>query len=341
MEIKTYQLALLGFGNVGKALASLLLAKESELRQLFGVSFRVTGIATGRHGIAIDPAGIDLERALLVEDLSRLSKRSAEINSMNFIQQCQANVLFENTPVNYETGQPAVDHLRHALECGMHAITANKGPVVHAFEELTDLAREKGKKFLYESTVMDGAPIFSLFREALPGANLVAFKGILNSTTNMILTRMEGGASFKEAVEYCQEIGIAETDPSGDVDGWDAAVKIAALATVLFNTPLKPHQVERQGIRSITYQDVQDAKMAGKRWKLVCEARRLGDRVIGRVNPELVLANSPLYEVTGTTSLIQFETDVLGLLTLIESDPGPHTTAYGLFADLLNAIKSE
>jgi homoserine dehydrogenase len=187
---------------------------------------------------------------------------------------------------------------------------------------------------------MDGAPIFSLFREALPGARLIAFRGILNSTTNLILTRMEAGEPFTQAVAYAQSIGIAETDPSGDIDGWDAAVKVAALATVLMGVPLKPVEVERTGIREISPQDIQRAREQGLRWKLVCQARRDGDDLKASVKPEMVPPSSPLYQVDGTTSMVQFETDVLGLLSVIESDPGPETTAYGLLADFINAARS-
>jgi homoserine dehydrogenase len=339
MDMKEYKLAFMGFGNVGKALARLFLQKEDELRLRYQICVSTVGIATGKHGVAIDPRGIDLRRALSVADLSLLSAQPASQDMSDFIRRCQADVLFENTPVNYDTGQPAVDHLRLALEAGMHAITANKGPVVHAYRPLTDLAAMMGRKFYFESTVMDGAPIFSLFRETLPGANLLAFKGVLNSTTNLILTRMEQGESFERAVAYCQEIGIAETDPSGDIDGWDAAVKVSALVTVLMGASLKPAQVNRRGIRAITPQMVMDAKRSGKRWKLVCSAKRTGEDVSASVVPELVGVDSPMYGVEGTTSIVQFVTDVLGLLSVIESDPGPHTTAYGLFADFLNAVR--
>ncbi len=195
-----YRLALLGFGNVGRALARLLLRKESELQEKQGLTFKVTGIATGRHGSAIDPDGLDLERSLaLVEggqSLSSLTKIPAA-DPLEFVRAVPADVLFENSPVNVATGQPAIDHLRAALERGMHAITANKGPVVHAFRELTSLAQAKSRKFYFESTVMDGAPIFSLFRSALPGTQLNSFRGILNSTTNLILGRMESGGSLR------------------------------------------------------------------------------------------------------------------------------------------------
>lgn len=338
-----YKLALLGFGNVGQALARLLLQKQDSIQSQYDITFSATGIATGRHGAAIDPDGIDLTRALeMVQRGQRLDALSAGLlpeDAIDFIRRCGAQVLFENTPVNYETGQPALDHLECALDMGMHAITANKGPVVHAYRRLTDLANSKGKKFFFESTVMDGAPVFSLFRGALPVADLRSIRGVLNSTTNLILTRMEAGETFEQAVAYAQRIGIAETDPSGDIDGWDAAIKVAALATVLMDIPLKPEQVEREGIRGITSEEILRAKNQGKRWKLVCSAVKEGNHIHARVAPEIVGANSPMYGIEGTTSIVQFESDVLGLLSIIEQDPGPHTTAYGLLADFLNAVR--
>jgi homoserine dehydrogenase len=339
-----YKLALLGFGNVGRALAHLLESKRSELAQRYQVTFSIVGIATGRHGAAIHPDGLDMAQALKLaeagQDLSVLSALPAPGDMPSFIRQCKADVLFENSPVNYATGEPALSHLRAALESGMHAITANKGPVVHGYRQLTALANSVGRRFFFESTVMDGAPIFSLFRGALPGANLRAFRGVLNSTTNLILTRMESGESFAAAVSYAQSIGLAETDPSGDIDGWDAAVKVAALVTVLMDIPLLPSQVERRGIRDITPQAVAQALQEGQRWKLVCSARREGEQITARVAPELVPMTSPLFSVEGSTSIVQFETDVLGKLSIVEADPGPHTTAYGLLADFVNAVCS-
>ncbi len=342
--MSTYKLALLGFGNVGQAFARLLLDKQAEMRHRYGIEFTVTGIATARHGIAINHQGLDLEQALSLAragaSLNALSVLPPVSDSLEFIRACGADVFFENSPVDYATGQPAIDYLRTALQHGMHAITANKGPVVHAYRMLSDLAAAQGRKFYFESTVMDGAPIFSLFRAALPAARLIGFRGILNSTTNLILTRMEAGESFEQAVSYAQAIGIAETDPSGDIDGWDSAIKVCALATVLMDFPLKPNQVERTGIRHITPADIARARAAGKRWKLICSAQRRGDQVLASVAPELVAPDSPLYTVEGTTSIVQFESDVLGLLSVIETDPGPHTTAYGLLADFINAVRS-
>ncbi len=337
-----YKIALLGFGNVGRATAELLLRKEAELKERYGITFSVTGIATGSKGRAIDPHGLDLPKVLEAAKAGKPLEAFSAIpsaDSLDFIQKSGADVLFENSPVNYETGQPAIDHIKTGLNLGMYVATANKGPVVHAWHELKALAKAKNRQFFHESSVMDGAPIFSLFRGALPAAQLLAFKAILNSTTNLILTRMENGESFDDAVKYAQKIGIAETDPSGDVDGWDAAIKIAALATVLMDKPLKPAEIERTGIRGITPGMIADAKAQGKRYKLICNATREGDTIHGRVAPEMVPMSSPFYSVEGTTSIIEFVTDVLGNLTLIESDPGPHTTAYGLLADFVNAVQ--
>jgi homoserine dehydrogenase len=337
------RIVFLGFGNVGKALARLLMERRELVNRMYGVDFMVTGIFTHRHGAAINSDGIDVPMAIkLLSDgktLNSVSKMDCPTDSMEFIRACPGDVLFENSPVNHKTGQPAIDHLKTGLEQGMNVITANKGPVVHGYQQLTELAAQKGKKFLFESTVMDGAPIFSLFREALPGLELRGFRGILNSCTNMILTRMEGGDTFDEAIEYGRSIGITETDPSADVDGWDAAIKVAALTTVLMGIPLLPQEVTREGIRKITSDDIRTAKEQGKRWKLVCSAKRNGSTVQAEVSPEMVSADSPLFSINGTSSYVQFETDSLPGLGIVESDPGPETTAYGLFADWLQTIK--
>ncbi|TFH43631.1 MAG: homoserine dehydrogenase, partial [Lysobacterales bacterium] len=333
------KLAFLGFGNVGRALARLLLSKRSELESRYGVSWRVVGLMTGSHGAAIDREGIDLEQALDLTargvSLDTLSSNASPLDALTFITGCDADILFENTPVSYADGEPAVSHIRFALEAGMHVATANKGPVVHAYHELSQLAAERGRSFLFESTVMDGAPIFSLWRSALPGAKLDSLRGVLNSTTNLILTMMESGSSYEQALAHAQEIGIAETDPSGDIEGWDAAVKVAALVTVLMDHPLKPDQVVRQGIAGITPAMIEQALQNNQRWKLVCIARRNSNGVMAEVRPEVVERQDPLYALSGTSSAITFESDVLGPLTVLEENPGPQTTAYGLLADML------
>jgi len=333
-----YKLAFLGFGNVGKSFARLLLSKQTELHNLYALTYSITGIATASHGMAVDLDGIDLLRALKANEYQDFCKTTPPTSVEEWIDACEADVLFETTPVNYTTGQPAANYLRAALERGMHAITANKGPVVHAYQELKQIAASQGRYFLFESTVLDGAPIFSLFQRALPAAQLISFQGILNSTTNLILTKMGQGDEFNQAVKYCQNIGIAETDPSGDIDGWDAAVKVAALVTVLMGIPIKPSEVQRQGIRDITGQQVLQAAQEGKRWKLICSGEKQGKSVHAKVQPELVGVESLFYNIMGTSSLIQFRTDVLGQFSIIETDPGPDTTAYGLLSDFIYAV---
>jgi homoserine dehydrogenase len=340
--MKDISLVMIGFGNVGRAFARLILRKGAVLESEYGIALRVISIATGSHGMASNPDGIDLRKAIELSEkgsaLDLLSTQPLPETVLDFIRAYPGNVLLENSPVNHHTGQPAVDYLRSALEAGMHAITANKGPVVHAYQELTALAAARRRRFLFESTVMDGAPIFSLFRNSLPVSDLNGFRGILNSCTNFILERMEGGDSFDQAVAHAQSIGIAETDPSADIDGWDASIKVAALVTVLMGFPLKPQQVDRTGIRGITPQMMSQARQAGERWKLVCSAKRQGDGIIARVAPERVPAQSPLFSINGTSSFCQFEMDVLPALGILEGNPGPETTAYGLLADLIEAV---
>jgi homoserine dehydrogenase len=345
-----YKLAFIGFGNVGRALVRLLVRKQSVLEKNYDITFSITGIATGRHGFAVDQKGIDIQKALSLvesgESISSLSSFPVD-DALSVIKQSNADVMFENSPVNHSTGQPAIEHCKTALNAGMHVSTANKGTVVHGYRELTALAESKNKKFYFESTVLGGSPVFSVFRETMPAVELTSFRGVLNSTTNIILTRMENGETFDQAVKYCQSIGVAETDPSNDVDGWDAAIKVAALVTVLMNAsrPFTPQQVERIGIREITPAMIAQAKVEQKRYKLVCSAERNGNQIKARVAPELVAVSDPLYGMENSTTGVAFRTDVLGDYSIIESEredmvAGPEPTAYGLFADFINAVKN-
>src|ERR1700739_2882611 len=240
----------MGFGNVGKALLRLLISKETEIRRRYDVRWRLTGIATRRNGWLADPDGLN-PLAILNGRWPAQHHSVQAGNAREWLETAKADVVFEAICPNVPTGQPAIDHIRTALDLGTHTISVNKGPIVHALSELTALAREKGKKFLYESTVMDGVPIFSMFPLGLPATELRGFSGVLNSTTNVVLTEIEKGRSFDEAVRRAQSLGVAESDPSADLDGWDAAVKVAALAIVLMNAPVRLDQVRRTGIRQL------------------------------------------------------------------------------------------
>src|SRR6185503_20129216 len=168
------------------------------------------------------------------------------------------------TSLNPETGQPAIEYLRASLQSGAHTITANKAPIVYAYDELNEIAKAQGKRFLFESTVLDSAPVFSLFRETLPAVKIRGFSGVFNSTTNIILETMEAGRSFAEGVKSAQELGVAETDPSHDVDGWDSIMKVCAISRVILRTPVLPFQVRREGIRSLDHRALQAARVEGK-----------------------------------------------------------------------------
>ncbi|HEV2117641.1 MAG TPA: homoserine dehydrogenase [Terriglobales bacterium] len=337
MTTTTYNLALLGFGNVGRALVSLLEQKRADLHDAYGIEFRITGVATRRIGWIAPPDGLDASTLLR----GQIPAAAGLNNVRDWLRAARADVLFEITSLNRETGQPAIDHLRAALEMGAYAITANKGPVVHGYAELSALAQKSGRKFLFESTVMDGVPIFCLFRDTLPTVKVRGFRAILNSTTNFVLQQMEEGSTLNRAIGKAQELGVAETDPGDDLAGWDASVKVAALVTVLMGTALKPQQVERQGIEDLHPLAVQAARRASRPYKLVCEARRENAQVKASVCPQQLPLSDPLAWVNGTSSAIYFETDIFPGLAITEQNPGVTETAYGLLADLVRAVGAQ
>jgi len=321
---------------VGRSLLRQLISKESELRRKYDIRWRLTGVASRRIGWIAESDGLN-PIAVLGGHFPQFANPPHSLRE--WLERSKADVLFETSSLNAQTGQPAIEHLVAALEAGAHAITANKGPLVHDYQRLSALAKEKGKQFLFESTVMDGAPIFSLFPLGLPAAELRGFSGVLNSTTNVVLTEMEKGRSLDEAVKRAQAMGIAETDPSQDLDGWDAAVKVAALVNVLMGVPLRIEQVQRTGIRELSEEKIRSVRAAGMRYKLVCRAERRGDGVDARVGPELLLMSDPIAGLEGSSSAIRFELDVFGI-SLVEHNPGIEATGYGLLADFVRAAKS-
>jgi homoserine dehydrogenase len=345
--MKTVNLCLLGFGNVNRTLVELLQQKEAELRERHRIEWRITGVASRRIGWQVNASGFDVADLLRTRNSDAFAADAfARMGGQKFpnynawLDAAHPDVVFEATSLNVESGQPAIDHIRAALEHGAHAITANKGPVVHAYEELRDLAARHGNQFLFESTVMDGIPIFSLFRNTLPAIEVQGFKGILNSTTNVILTGMERGLSFDESLGQAQQLGIAETDASDDIDGWDGAVKVAALVNVIMCVRLPPQNVEREGIRRLTGEAVRSARNAGAPYKLICRAQRTEAGVSASVRPEQIPLTDPMALVGGTSSIIQFETDIFPGLTITEENPGLYATAYGMLTDFIRATAS-
>jgi homoserine dehydrogenase len=337
-RMKQYNLCFLGFGNVGRALARLLVAKSAELRDLYGIEYRITGVAGRRIGWLSKAEGFDA--AALSSDAS-IAELMSSANSINeWLRDAQPDAVFETTSLNPDSGQPAIDYLRAVLESDAHAITANKGVLVHGYKDLAELARARDRRFLFESTVLDSAPVFSLFRECLPAVKLRGFSGVFSSTTNVIIETMEAGRSFEEGLKTAQELGVTETDPSHDIDGWDSTVKVCAVASVLMNIPLKPDEVNREGVRQLSPRRVQAARAEGKPFKLVARAKLITDgKLTATVRPEQIALSDPLGNVRGTSLAIHFELDMMPGLTITSHRPNLQSTAYGLLADFINAVR--
>jgi homoserine dehydrogenase len=336
--MKQYNVCFLGFGNVGRALARLLVAKSAELRESYNIEWRITGIATRRMGWLSSENGFDVAALLSGKE----NETSSSAGVAQWLSKAQPHVLFETTSLNPETGQPAIDYMRASLQSGAHTITANKAPIVYAYEELNAIARAHGKRFLFESTVLDSAPVFSLFREALPVARLRGFSGIFNSTTNVILETMEAGRTFEEGVKTAQDLGVTETDPSHDVDGWDATMKVCAISRVILKSVLLPKDVRREGIRGLNAALLQKARADGKPYKLLSRVRLSEDGSLSAsVRPEQIAISDPLGSVRGTSLAIHFELDMIPGLTIISHRPNLQSTAYGLLADFVNSVKSD
>jgi homoserine dehydrogenase len=335
--MKQYNLCFLGFGKVGRALVRLLAAKAGELREAYGIEYRIAGVASRSIGWQANADGFDLASLAASQTFQTGSSSNAV---SEWLKETRADVVFETTSLNPDSGQPAIDYLKAVLQSGAHAITANKGVLVYGFQELNQLASAEGKQFLFESAVLDSAPVFSLFRETLPAVKLRSFSGIFSSTTNVIIETMEAGRTFAEGLKTAQELGVTETDPSHDIDGWDATVKVCALANVLMNVPLKPQEVARSGIRELNANQLQRARAEGKPFKLVARAsRQQDDKISAVVRPEQIGQLEPLGNVRGTSLAIHFELDMMPGLTITSHRPNLQSTAYGLLADFINAVR--
>lgn len=333
------RLVLIGFGNVAREFARLLLLKRGWLQKRLGLSFEIVAITTKSRGSLMSDKGLDLEKALRLREtigaLEGYGPESTGLSTLGVIEGCDADLMVELTTLNVDSGQPAIDHVRSALEAGMSVVTANKGPVAFAYDELSSLARLSGVHFRFEGTVMDGAPVFSLVERTLPSCEVTGIRGLLNTTSNVVLGEMARGRSMDEALDGARRIGVTEEDPSLDIDGWDAAAKIAALANVLMGAGLNPRMVDRVGIRGLSTEDVVEMASRGLKLKLVATAQRTGGAVGLKVRPETVGPEDPFWSVDGTSSAVTLETDLMGEITVVERNPGLAQTAYAVFSDIL------
>jgi len=316
--MQTIKLAMLGYGNAGKAFKSLLEEKADDLAEAYDTSFEFVSIVTKSKG---DLLGSPTDTA------------------MDVAVNADYDVLVELTPLNILTGEPAISHIEAALSRGKDVITANKGPIAHDYKRLTKLARQNGCHFFYETTVMDGTPVFNLVHDNLKFCKVTEVSGILNSTTNFILEEMEHGLPMTQILEKGREQGFVEADPLMDIEGFDSAGKLAALLNVLMEADMKPDQIDRKGIEDVTYKDIKDAAEKGGKIKLVCKGWREHGKVHGKVSPEFVPLTHLYSTVNGTSSILSITTDLMGKLTIIEEEPEILQTAYGVFSDLVRIVE--
>lgn len=333
--MKTVKMALIGYGNVGQGFARMLKRREDYIKDTYDCEVKITAICTRSKGALIDPNGIDTDN---IND----ADFNKEMTSMQVIDEADYDLMAELTPINIKTGQPAIDHIRHALSRGKYVTTANKGPIAWAYRELRDLAKENNVALFYEPTVMDGIPVYDFARETLKGCKITEIKGILNATTNFVLEKMANGVSFEDAVKDGQRQGFVEADPSMDLEGWDAAAKLTALMNVVMDAHITPDQIKRQGISHITKKDIDEAKADHKKIKLLCHGWIENGQPVGTVSPQLVDEGSLIASIDGTMSSVTMNTDLMGEVSVIEHayEPEIDHTAYGVLVDLFFILEA-
>lgn len=331
------KLLLIGFGVVGQGFAEILRDKAAELQRKHDFAATIIGVATASKGTLYRGAGLDIPALLEAaaggsfEGYPEQSGLQRGLTARDMIAAGEADVLIEASPTNLETAQPALDICHRALDAGLHLTLANKGPVALDYANLQAKARQNGLQMRFEATVMAGTPTMSLAAEALAGCAITSARGILNGTSNYILTQMEGGMSYADALAQAQELGYAEADPAGDVEGWDAAGKALILSHALFGGGLTMADLDVSGITAISAADIADAKAAGQRYKLIASATPAG----GEVKATRLPLDDPLASVGGSSNAITLKTDLMGEITLIGAGAGKLETGCAIVSDLL------
>ena len=337
--MQTYRLALIGFGNVGQGFAEILRDRSADLARQFGAEFQIVGVCTRRRGSVYDPQGLDPAALLAAVNspgyLESLASPHRGWEPLRLIRESNAGVVVEVSPTDLQTGEPAITHVRAALEAGKHVVTANKGPVALRYPELSGLARAHGTQLGVEGTVMGGTPVLRMGRELLSAAGIYRMQGILNGTTNYILTQMENGATYAAALAEAQARGYAEADPTGDVEGYDPAAKVVILANLFLGAALSLAQVDRQGITQLTPADIEAARGAGERWKLVGTVEHRDGQITASLRPTRLPLAHPLASVNGAANALIFSTRLLGEVTLVGAGAGRVETGFAILSDLL------
>jgi homoserine dehydrogenase len=334
--VKTWKLAIVGFGLVGKAFVKLLQTKEDELERRYGFKAKVCLVVSRSHGTALNPDGLEFD-AIMKSAGGRIGPEPVG-SFEELLRASGADVMIEVTPTTRD-GEAGLRHIRAALAQGIHVITANKGPIALAYEELVALAAQKGVSLRFEATVQSGTPLFAMIREGLTGCSFTGAQGILNASTNMILTAMESGKNYDEACSEAYEVGLIEKDPIMDVEGWDAALKVTILGKVLFGSQMTLQAVKRVGIDQVTPAMIEDARRRGARIKLLAELRQDGEKIHASVRPTELPLSNPFAQLDGADNMVALDTDNLGIVSIRGSGGGGLQTSQGLLSDLLSITR--
>jgi homoserine dehydrogenase len=342
------RIALLGCGNVGTRLIRLLAAKDEALRREHGLTVKISGAYTRRAGGWVAPEGL-APAALAASGWPEGARPGAGIpdagqpfsgDGVAFARTCPADLLVEITTLNPADGQPALDHVRAALESSKHVVTANKGPIAHALRELRALAAAHGVGLRFESTLLDGTPIINMIEYCLPVTEVISFRGLLNSTSNYVLSLMAGGMTLEDAVAEAQRAGVAEANPANDLDGWDASVKATVIANALMGADIRPADVRRTGLGAEAMRQASAALKPGESLKQVVDGRREGDTVVAEVALQALPPGDTLGSLSGMETGVRLLTDTMRELTLIEGDGDPTQTAMGVLSDIVNIARA-
>jgi homoserine dehydrogenase len=341
---KIYKLAIIGFGNVGQGLTTIINDKYELLKERFGVDIHIVAVCDLHKGSVADPQGLDPKMLLshldLKGDLKSLNAKYTGWNAQETIAKSGADILIELAYTDLITGEPALSHVKQALNNGMHVSMTNKGPVALAFPELRDIANRNNVQIGIEGTVMSGTPALNLGNDMLLAAGITQIQGILNGTTNYILGEMEAGLDYQVALSQAQALGYAEADPSGDVDGHDAAAKVVILGNLLMDLALTLADVDCTGISQISTADIAEAAAQNKHWKLIGTVAKTETGFIASVKPQMVSKDHALASIFGATNAITYTTELLGDVTLIGPGAGRLETGYAVIEDILAIHKN-
>ena len=336
--MRELKIAILGYGSAGRAFGKLLLEKSEAIRGAYDIEVQIVAIVTRSKGTLLDSTGIDLYEAEKQLTSTGRFKEGIAMRSMDVVTDVDYDILIELTPLEIFSGQPAIDHIKGAFARGKHVISANKGPIAWAFDELCTLAKKNNCLFFYETTVMDGTPVFNLMSDTLKMCQVTEVNGILNSTTNFVLEELSKGVPYDEVIAEGERRGFIEADPSMDIEGWDAAAKVTVLLNVLMRANITPMDIDRKGIEDITAADISAAASRGKVIKLLCNGKRVDGKVVGSVKPVELLKSDLLATISGTSSAVSITTDLMSTVSIVEHDPEIEQTAYGILSDLIRVM---